>query len=430
MLVTVALLLAHLAGQNAQIPATLPHPVLTALPAHSRAELESAYAAATGDGADAAAAGRLAMLLHAHDQLDLADAWYRRARALDPRAFAWPYLSGVVRADGGDHAAAEDALRDALRLDPTYLPARLRRADALMHAGRHGSSRDEYLAIVRDAPETVQAHYGLGRALSLTGDADGAIQAYRRATELAPTFGAAHYALALALRAAGRTSEAGTHFTAYRHWGARHPAPHDPLLDGVRALNGTAREILVQAARVGKAGNLDESIELHLKALAIDPTAAQAHVNLISLFGRRGQSDLAERHYRTALTLGTSVDEAHYNYGVLLAVTGRTRDAAAAFEQALQVNPFHAAAHSNLGALLAREGKLELAASHYEQAIANNPAHTPARVNLARLLTATGRLEEARQRFEQALQRAKSAGETDLAARIAHEIRQLEARRP
>jgi tetratricopeptide (TPR) repeat protein len=314
-------------------------------------------------------------------------------------------------------------------VDPDYLPARLRLADALFRLGDLQASRAEYAALLRRHPDLALALYGSGRVAWVLGDRDAAIGHYRRATQLSPPFGAAHYALALALRAGGRLSEASAHFTEYRRWGARQPVPHDPILDEVRALNGTARELLVRAARLGKAGRLDESIELHLKALAIDPAAAQAHVNLISLFGRKGQSELAERHYRSALKLGTSLDEAHYNYGVLLALTGRVPEAAVAFQQALDVNPFHAGAHSNLGAVLAREGKLDLAASHYQQAISNNPAHTAARVNLARLLTATGRLEEASERFAQALQRAKAVGETDLAGRIEQEIRKLEAGR-
>jgi hypothetical protein len=41
------------------------------------------------------------MLLHSYDQLELAEAWYRRAARLDPDAFDWPYLPGVVQAERG-----------------------------------------------------------------------------------------------------------------------------------------------------------------------------------------------------------------------------------------------------------------------------------------------------------------------------------------
>lgn len=427
MLFTVTFVASLLVSQPVNATAPLPELVLTGLPSGTRAEIQRAYAAAAAAPMDAAATAQLAMLLHAHGQHRFADTCYRRARQIDPTTLRWAYLAGIVSAELGAYEDAARALRDAVAIDPKYLPARLRLADALFRLGDLHASRAEYRALLQQHPDLALALYGAGRVAWLLGDRDAAIAQYLRATQVSPPFGAAHYALALALRGAGRRSDADAHFTEYRRWGGRYPVPHDPILDEVRALNGTARELLAQAARLGKAGRFDESIELHQKALAMDPAAAQAHVNLISLFGRKGRTDLAEDHYHRALKLATSVDEAHYNYGVLLVSARRLPDAAAAFRQALEVNPFHAGAHSNLGAILAREGKLDLAASHYQQAIANDPAHTAARVNLARLLLATGRPEQARERFEQALQRAKAVGDTDVAGRIEQELRTLAA---
>lgn len=427
MVFSVTFLAALLAAQSSGLTATLPPLALDGVPGATRDELQRAYEAAVAAPGDASAHGQLAMLLHAHEQYGPAERYYDRARQLEPTSLRWAYLAGVVSAELGAYADAARVLRDALAIDPEYLPARLRLADAVFRLGDVHASRGEYRAVLQQHPDLALALYGAGRVAWRLGDRDAAIAQYLRATQVSPPFGAAHYALALALRAAGRRSDADAHFTEYRRWGARYPVPHDPILEDVRALNGTARELLAQAARLGKAGRFDESIELHLRALAMDPAAAQAHVNLISLFGRKGRTDLAEEHYQRAVNLATSVDEAHYNYGVLLASTRRLTDAAAAFRQALDANPFHAGAHSNLGAILAREGKLDLAISHYQQAIANDPAHTAARVNLARLLLATGHREQARERFEQALQRAKALGEIDVAGRIEQELRTLAA---
>jgi tetratricopeptide (TPR) repeat protein len=427
LLFTVTFIASVLTGQVVNATAPLPPLTLSNLPTSTRFELQRAYDSAAAAPADASASGRLAMLLHAHEQYESAQTCYRRAGELDPTALRWKYLAGVVAAELNAYADALRALREALALDPDYLPARLRLADALFRLGDLQASRAEHAALQRQYPDLALALYGGGRIAWVLGEHDAAIKQYRRATQVSPPFGSAHYALALALRATGLMSEADAHFAAYRRWGARKPVPHDPILDDVRALNGTARELLVKAARLGKAGLLDASIELHLRALAIDPTAAQAHVNLISLFGRNGQTDLSEAHYQRALKLGTSLDEAHYNYGVLLGSIGQLPEAAAAFQRTLDVNPFHAGAHSNLGAIFAREGKIELAASHYLQTISNNPAHTAARMNLARLLAVSGDREQARERFEQALQRAKALGETDLASRIEQELQTLAA---
>jgi tetratricopeptide (TPR) repeat protein len=454
-----------LAGSNvdaSQLP-TLGEAAFEGLPATVRAELERAYETARARPRDPSAVGRLAMILHAYDQLWLANGCYRAARQLDLRSLSWAYLSGVVQAELGDHAAAGAAFREALQIDREYLPARLKLAESLMRAGDLEASRAEYEALVRQFPELALAHHGLGHLLSVQGNRAAAAEHYRRAVELVPQFGAARYALALAYRDLGLGDRAQTHLAAYRAYGNRRPALRDPLLEHVRSMKGTARDLVEEAARLGRAGRLDESIALHLKALEVDPTAAQAHVNLISLYGRTGRPDKAEEHYRAVLRLEANLADAHYNYGVLLAASGRHADAAAVFRKALDVNPFHAQAHNNLGGILAQQGRLDDAAAHYRQAIANDPQHRAARFNFGRVLVASGRypeaieqfhrvlspeddndsdtprymyaladayrragdLQKARQYAEDARQRAKQMGQTELAATIEKALERL-----
>jgi tetratricopeptide (TPR) repeat protein len=151
---------------------------------------------------DAAAAGRLAMALHAQEQLHRPRA-YRSARHLDPESFEWTYLGALVQAKLGDFAGAAVSLRQALTLDPAYLPARVALADALVQARQLETAGAEYAALLRDYPELAVVHYGSGRVAAMLGEAAAALERYRKSVELAPQFGAAHYALALAYRDAG-----------------------------------------------------------------------------------------------------------------------------------------------------------------------------------------------------------------------------------
>jgi tetratricopeptide (TPR) repeat protein len=376
------------------------------LPDGVRRVLEVAYREAQENPGDASRVGHLAMLLHAHEQLAAAEGCYRRAQTLEPHAFAWPYLAAITQAERGDQAGAIQSFRAALTIDPTHPPARVRLADAFMRAGDLDAGAGEYRSLVRDAPELAVAHYGLGRVASVRRDASAATAHYQRAIELVPQFGAAHYALGLAYRDLGRSDLAQTHLDAYRRWGPRRPALPDVLLDRVARLKSTARDLLADAASLGEQGRFEESIARHLQAIDADPSAAaQAHVNLISLYGRSGKPDKAAEHYRAALALGTSLADAHYNYGVLLASARRDAEAAKVFQLALDVNPFHAQAHNNLATLLAGQHKLDEAASHYLQAIATDPDHRGARFNLGRTLVALGRPREAIAQFERLLAR-------------------------
>lgn len=401
---SVALDASHAVAQTARPdPSSLPQLTFDALPSSVRGGLEEAYKAARADPRDPTAVGRLGMMLHAYEQYRSAQLCYRRARELAPRSVSWTYLSAVVAAELGESREASALFRRVLELDPDYWPARLGLADALMTAGDLDRSQVEYGGLVRDFPELALAHYGLGRLLANRRQGSAAIEHYQRAVDLEPQFGPAHYALALACRDEGAADCAKAHLDAYRQFGTRRPLPADQLLDQVRALKGTARDLLAEGARLGRAGLLQEAIAVHLKAIAADPSDAQAHVNLISLYGRIGQTNKAEEHYRAALALGSSLAEAYYNYGVLL-VSGSRHDAAAdAFRQALGVDPFHAQSHNNLAALLAAEGKLDEAAVHYRQALANDPQHRGARVNLARVLMTLGQPREAIEQLRKVL---------------------------
>lgn len=417
------------AASNDVRPAAVPRVVLDRLPAHVRADLERAYDAVAARPRDPDAVGRLAMLLHAFEQYRAASDCYELVRRLEPTSLDWIYLGGVVHAEVGDRAVAVEAFRRVLERDPDQVAARLRLAEALMRLGDLDRSQARYAALTRDYPELALAHYGLGRLATIRRNARAALPHYEQAVALAPEFGPAHYALALAYRDAGLADRAQPHLEAYRRLGTRRPAIPDPLLDRVRALRETARDLLAEAARLADAGQLDASIALHLKALKLDPATAQAHVNLISLYGRTGAADQARAHYEAALALGGSLADAHYNYGVLLGSERRLPEAEEVFRKALAVDPFHPAAHNNLASLLARAGKYEEAAAHYRQTLANDPQHPSARLNLGRVLGLLGRREEAAAVLQQALDRAERAGDLKLAAAIRRALQGVAGKR-
>lgn len=383
------------AGRQASSTAAPPAPVTQGLPESVALAIDRAHAAAVSRPRDAEAAGRLAMTLHAYEQLSLAVAWYGVARGLDPQSARLAHLAGVVESSLGRHAAAVDAFRRAVELCPAYLPARVNLADSLLLAGDTVASRSEYRALVEAQPELAVGHYGLGRVAVAAGDRRGAVEHFRAAVDLVPQFGAARYALAHAYRALGDRDRAAAQLAIHAKHASRRPALTDPWLDQVRVLRSTARETLVQAARVGAEGRLEESIALHLRAVEQDPAAAQAHVNLVALYGRVGNSEAAERHYRAALALEANLADAHYNYGVLKASQGRGDEAADAFRRAIDANPFHAPAHHNLGTLMLRRGRSDLAAASYSQAIASDPRHRGARAGLASALASQGRHRDA-----------------------------------
>jgi tetratricopeptide (TPR) repeat protein len=443
----------------------LPPLPLDALPAALRDRIAAAYRKAEAEPVSADASGSVAMLLHAYDQFDVAEPWYRHAAQLDPVAFDWPYLLGAVQAERGRYDDAARSLREAVEKRPRDLPARLKLAEVLLARGEPDASASLYDEILKERADSPQAHQGAGRVEAARGRFAAAAERFRRATELFPGYGAAYYALGLAYRDLGRADEARAALQAYEVHRLEAPPLDDPVLGHVRDLRTGALARLAEGVRLGKAGDVEGSIREHEAALAADPTLAQAHANLISLYGRLGRADKAEEHYRAAISLAPGLGEAHYDYGVVLVQQRRPREAAEAFQRALAINPNYAAAHNNLGNMLEADGRAAEAERHYRAAIANDPTYRLARFNLGRVLVAQQKHAEAIAEFEktlepedaetprylyalsaawvragnrekglrygtQAQQKAESLGQTELAATIARDLRRLEGNPP
>jgi tetratricopeptide (TPR) repeat protein len=107
-----------------------------------------------------------------------------------------------------------------------------------------------------------------------------------------------------------------------------------------------------------------EAREAYGHALALDPTNADAHVNLGRVLHAEGRLREAERHYRLALDRDPLHATAAFNLGVVLEDQGRLRDALHAYELALGCDPMLADAHFNLAGLYERLGEPAAALRH------------------------------------------------------------------
>jgi Flp pilus assembly protein TadD len=241
-------------------------------------------------------------------------------------------------------------------------------------------------------------HYGLGRIAAAQGDAAGAAAHFEEACRLFPEFGAAHYALALAYRRLGRADEAQREIGLQQRYTNAWPGVEDPVAARIAPLREDARAHMGRGIAAWKAGRLDEAIAEHEEAVRLQPALAQAHANLIILYGHTKSSTAAaaaESHYRTVVALNSNLDEAHYNYGVLLMDLQRRDEALDAFKQALLVNPHNAPAHANLGLLLEMRQDISGAEEQYRLATQDDPTSRVNRFSHGRALVALGRLDDA-----------------------------------
>jgi tetratricopeptide (TPR) repeat protein len=329
------------------------------------------------------------MVLQAYKQLQGARQCYRRAASLDPRSFEWRYYLGLV--SQGREAA--DALRAALRLRE-YLPAKLHLGEALLGLGDFNGAGTVYRGSQHPA-----ALFGYGRATN-----DGTY--YEKALAAFPQYGAALFALAQHYQRAGRNADAQRLMADYAVFKLAAPRIEDPLLDSVEALNRGPDRLLAQAADLEAQGRLAEAADLQLRALELDSRLTQAHINLISLYGRLGKPAEAEEHYREAIALSPSAFDAYYNFGVFCYAANRRAEARAAFAGALAINPNSADAHNNMGELLQEQGHLDEAANEFERAVTLQPGLRLAHFHL-------GRIYANQRRWSSAIEHLRKAADGD-----------------
>ncbi|MGH7797387.1 MAG: tetratricopeptide repeat protein [Candidatus Binatia bacterium] len=112
----------------------------------------------------------------------------------------------------------------------------------------------------------------------------------------------------------------------------------------------------------------EEAQRAYERALELDPTMSDAHLNLGKLYHEAGMLKKSEPHYRAAVEHAPGDAAPYFNLGVLLEDMKQPREAVRLYEAALERDPAFADAHYNLGLVLEALGKRKEAFSHLRTA--------------------------------------------------------------
>lgn len=168
----------------------------------------------------------LAMAYRALGELDLAEAHLARRGSVEP-PLADPLMEeldallpsamkfegrGIQALQSGRWAAAVDAFREGLELEPDNVSLRQRLATALAAGGDTRAAVTQLEEALRRDPDFARAHFSLGAILALQGRQTEAVERYETALRLQPGYVEARMGLAEALRGAGRLTDSLPHY--------------------------------------------------------------------------------------------------------------------------------------------------------------------------------------------------------------------------
>lgn len=273
------------------------------------------------------------------------------------------YRLGVIQESKGDQASAMASYREAVRMDPSIVPAHVNLGIALSRLGRYEEARSHLAEAVARDPGYDKALYNLGLVYAETGRGDSALVMFDRAIGVNPAYGLAKLARAATFYELGRLAEAESLLAALRG---------DPSLAGQgQAQLAYLASVLPDrkawmASRQASRQQVSDRLLLrgdNLASLGLGPRALAAYLE-----AARSDTLSAAAH----LAAGT----VYLGTGDLAAAAGRLRRAEA-------IAPGLKGVHLGLGAVAYREGRFAEACREFERELDSDPSSAQAEINLA-----------------------------------------------
>ncbi len=184
-----------------------------------------------------------------------------------------------------------------------------------------------------------------------------------------------------------------------------------PLLEKVVAQNpqlapafaDLARANFLQFAQQRETKYIEPTREAALRALALAPALASAHVTLGSLYAWTGESDLASHELEEALRLDKFNAAAHGALADVYQRQGRTELVEPTLQKAISLAPDDWSLMQQLGEYYLDQGRWAQAGEQYRRAIDLMPDNPRPHNNLGLVYEGLGRLEESAAAFQKAI---------------------------
>ncbi len=229
---------------------------------------------------------------------------------------------GMYLIHRGDHAGALESLNMALDLQPQSDQGWRSKGSALHHLGRPQEAVEAYRRATEVEPEDAQAWLEYADSLMFSGRLREAVEAARRVVELAPQYGFGHLVLTEALVKLGEIDGAA-------------PAAREAF----RLLPGHFHALLWSGIAFSLTGDLEGAAVNELKAIAMQPMAADPRNVLAEVYYKQGRREEA------MAVLEACVSEASPNAQTFSLIGNfrlRIEDIAGAlqaFERGLEIEP-------------------------------------------------------------------------------------------
>lgn len=344
----------------------------------------------------AAAWGKLAMNLDAHDFKKGSIPVYKEAAALDSSDFRWPYFTSIVFAKMGEQEALEWFER-ARKIKPDYVPMLVNYGDALFQFGKNDRAAQQYRQALDKDPKCPQALFGLARIFFAQGDMENSRKNLQKALESNPSYGEAYNLLVSVCRRM-KDSECVAHASEMAARITEKTQLPDPVYAELVAEGESSIWYRFRGSNYFKKGLYDAAIAEFQTALHLRPDA-QSHEDLAQALSSNGKFSEAAEHYRAAIAVHPTANN-YFGLALALAKMGQYAEAEKLFRKAIELKRDFAEAYFNLAVLNAKAGRLQETLENLKQAVRINPDYIEAHYHLGQAYLAAKNLEAATQEYK------------------------------
>jgi predicted O-linked N-acetylglucosamine transferase (SPINDLY family) len=335
---------------------------------------------------DADALASQGLALYQAGQMAAAEQAYRQALQLQPDQFDALHGLGVIGLQMGHPQAAWDLLQRAVARQPRHAEARSHAGMALQALGRHEEAMAQFARALEGQPGFPEALSNRGNSLLELGRPDEARQDFEQALATRPDFLEARFNLGNAEHRLGRQREAISAYDAVLARESGVPQVHHNRMQALQAL-----------------GELESAHAAADKLLARWPDFVPARLARSGLFLQAGDAERAREDAAHAIRHAPSEPEAHYAEGVALLSLRQAEAALEAFNRCLALQPAHADALLNRANAQVALRRHEEALADFTRAAAAAPGQAGIAFNQGKSLLELKRYDEAAAAFERAL---------------------------
>jgi tetratricopeptide (TPR) repeat protein len=366
-----------------------------------RTIVETSRAAVVQAPKSAGAWGKLGEALHAAEFHAQARFCYSNAAFLDPNAFRWPYLLGLLELQEEPEKAIQHLARATELAGGKTDSPRFQLGRALVERGRYEEAAPHLQTLLTGNPNHAAARLELARVHFSR-------NALREATrEIQPALSNSYTmrpALQLVAQMAQRNGQLETAASVARR-AASLPRGFDwpdPVLRDVQSLRTDRARLAEQANALLQQQRLADADALLAKLLNAFPEDPEGLLLLGRLRYLERRCAEAEAVLKRHLAVQADSLNGLVQLGLALHCQQRWSDAIATLERVIQLKPDFAQAHVNLAAARARSGDSAGAIRSYRDALRCNPGDVNTHMALAEELANAGDLPGAAEHVQRA----------------------------